>query len=101
VREAAQASPRGKLGGLLLRGALRGLRDDLDPEVAGGAYILGLRRVGVVHHGRFSRHGIARAIAVAERAVRERAVERTLEALEAAGALRGAPSETAASVSPR
>jgi glycerol-3-phosphate acyltransferase PlsX len=101
VREAAQASPRGKLGGLLLRGALRGLRDELDPEAAGGAYILGLRRVGVVHHGRFTRHGIARAIGVAERAVRERAVERTLEALEAAGALRGAPSETAASVSPR
>lgn len=98
VRQAAESSARGKAGGLLLRGALRGLRDELDPEAAGGAYILGLRRVGVVHHGRFSRHGVARAIAVAERGVRERAVERTQEALEAAGALRGAPSETAATL---
>jgi glycerol-3-phosphate acyltransferase PlsX len=101
VRRAAESSVRGRAGGLLLRGALRGLRDELDPEAAGGAYILGLRRVGVVHHGRFTRHGIARAIGVAERGVRERAVERTQEALEAAGALRGAPSESAASVSGR
>jgi glycerol-3-phosphate acyltransferase PlsX len=101
VREAAMSSARGRAGGLLLRGALRGLRDELDPEAAGGAYILGLRRVGVVHHGRFTRHGVARAIGVAERAVRERAVERTQEALEAAGALRGAPSESAASLSRR
>ena len=99
VRGAAESSARAKAGGLLLREALRGLRDDLDPEAAGGAYILGLRRLGVVHHGRFSRHGIERAIAVAERGVRERAVERTQEALEAAGALRGAPSETEASLS--
>ena len=98
VRAAAESSARGKAGGLLLRGALRGLRDELDPEAAGGAYILGLRRVGVVHHGRFTRRGIARAIVVAERGVRERAVERTQEALEAAGALRGASSETTATV---
>ncbi|MDX6696819.1 MAG: phosphate acyltransferase [Solirubrobacteraceae bacterium] len=98
VRGAAESSLRGRAGGLLLRGALRGLRDELDPETAGGAYILGLRRVGVVHHGRFTRAGIARAIGVAERAVRERAVERTQEALEAAGALRGAPSDSAATV---
>ena len=98
VRAAAESSPRGKAGGLLLRGALRGLRDELDPEAAGGAYILGLRRVGVVHHGRFSRQGIARAIEVAERGVRERAVERTQESLEAAGALRGASSEPTTSL---
>jgi glycerol-3-phosphate acyltransferase PlsX len=101
IREAAESSTRSRAGGLLLRPALRGLRDEIDPETTGGAYILGLRRVGVVHHGRFGRNGIARAIAVAERGVRERAVERTQEALEAAGALRGAPSETAASVSSR
>ena len=100
MRGAAESSARGKAGGLLLRGSLRGLRDDLDPEAAGGAYILGLRRVGIVHHGRFTRHGIDRAIEVAERAVHERAVERTQEALEAAGALRGASSETAATVTP-
>ncbi len=98
MREAAEASPRAKAGGLLLRGALRGLRDELDPETPGGAYVLGLRRVGIVHHGRFTRYGVSQAIAVAERAAREEVVERTQEALEAAGALRGAPSETPANV---
>jgi glycerol-3-phosphate acyltransferase PlsX len=99
VREIAMESPRGRLGGLLLRKPLRALRDDLDPELAGGAYMLGLRRVGVVAHGRFTRTGFARAIEVAARAVREDVVARTLVTLEAAGALRQAPSsETPASV---
>jgi glycerol-3-phosphate acyltransferase PlsX len=99
VREVAASSPRTKLGGLLLRPALRRFRDDIDPERGGGAYMLGLRRVGIVAHGRFTRFGFSQAIAVAERGVRERAVERTQEALEAAGALRKAPaSEPAASV---
>jgi len=99
IRDVAMASPRGRLGGLLLRGPLRGLRDDIDPELAGGAYMLGLRRTGVVAHGRFTRTGFARAIDVAARGVREDVVGRTLTALEAAGALRQAPSsEPAASV---
>jgi glycerol-3-phosphate acyltransferase PlsX len=52
-----------------------------------------------VAHGRFTRHGFAQAIGVAERAVREGAVERTHELLESAGALRSAPaSEPAASL---
>jgi glycerol-3-phosphate acyltransferase PlsX len=98
IRARARASPRALLGGLLLRPALRGLREELDPERAGGAYLLGLRRVGVVAHGRFTARGYANAIAVAERAARERAIERTHAALEAAGALRAAPSAPAGSV---
>jgi phosphate acyltransferase len=99
IRDAATASVRGRLGGLLLRSGLRGFREEIDPERAGGAYLLGLRRVGVVAHGRFGRTGFSRAIGVAERAVRERVVERTDAALEAAGALRRASSEHPISVS--
>jgi phosphate acyltransferase len=67
--------------------------------LAGGAFMLGLRRTGVVAHGRFTRTGFARAIDVAARGVREDVVGRTLAALEEAGALRQAPSsETPASV---
>jgi glycerol-3-phosphate acyltransferase PlsX len=99
IRDVATSSPRAKLGGALLRPALSGLRHDVDPETPGGAYLLGLRRVGVVHHGRFTRYGISQAIAVAERAARERAVERTAAALEAAGALRPRASAPPASVS--
>jgi phosphate acyltransferase len=95
IRDQAMQTPRGRLGGLLLRKPLRSLRETLDPELAGGAYMLGLRRTGVVAHGRFTRTGFARAIEVAERAVREDVVGRTLTALDAAGALRQAPSSDA------
>src|SRR5205823_2518271 len=103
VRDAATSTPRAKLGGMLLRPALRRFRDEIDPEQAGGAYMLGLRRVGIVAPERFPPHGVAQATPGAGRAVRERAVERTHELLESAGALRSAPmSEPAASVgSPR
>jgi phosphate acyltransferase len=89
IREQAMSSSRAKVGGALLRPALVALRDEIDPEGPGGAYLLGLKRIGVVPHGRFSRTGFANAIDVAARAVSEDAVQRTHEALEAAGALRG------------
>ncbi len=91
VREAAMSSTRAKIGGALLRGALGGFRAQIDPELQGGAYLLGLRRLGVVPHGRFSRIGFAEAIMRAERGAREDIVGRTERALAAAGALREAP----------
>src|SRR5215218_3183351 len=97
VREAATSSARAKAGGLLLRPALGGLRDAIDPEAQGGAFLLGLRRLGVVPHGSFGPNGIARAIQLAARGVRADVVGRTHERLAAAGALRR-PSEAAATV---
>jgi glycerol-3-phosphate acyltransferase PlsX len=91
VREAAMSSTRAKLGGALLRGALRSFRDEIDPEANGGAYLLGLRRLGVVPHGRFTRVGFAQAILRAERGAGEDIVEQTHRALAAAGALRRSP----------
>ena len=63
------SSTRGKLGGWLLAPSVRRLRDEIDPETPGGAYMLGLRQLGVVAHGRFTRRGFARAIEVAARFV--------------------------------
>ena len=91
VREAAMSSSQAKLGGALLRGALRGFRDEIDPEASGGAYLLGLRRLGVVPHGRFTRAGFAQAILRAERGAREDIVAQTHGALGQAGALRRSP----------
>jgi glycerol-3-phosphate acyltransferase PlsX len=96
MRDLAMASMRARLGGWLLTPAIRSLRDEIDPEAPGGAYMLGLRRLGVVAHGRFTRRGFARAIEVAARGVSEDAIGKTRAALEAAGALRpppGSPSE--------
>ena len=88
IRDAALSSPRAKLGGLLLRPALRWFRDEIDPEGQGGAYLLGLRRLGVVPHGSFTRHGFAQAILRAARGAQDDLVGRTHAALERAGALR-------------
>jgi glycerol-3-phosphate acyltransferase PlsX len=91
IRDAAGSSPRGKLGGMLLRPSLRGFREEIDPEGQGGAYLLGLRRLAVVPHGRFGRRGFAQAIVRAERGAREDVVGATHAALSDAGALRMAP----------
>ena len=101
VRDAALSSPRAKLGGLLLRPALGGFRAEVDPELQGGAYLLGLRRLGVVPHGRFSRLGFAEAIVRAQRGAREDLVGRTERALADAGALRESPASAAGACLPR
>jgi glycerol-3-phosphate acyltransferase PlsX len=90
IRDVARSSRRGSIGGLLMRDGLREFREEIDPERQGGAYLLGLRQLGVLAHGSFTRHGIARAIVRARRGVEEDLVGRTHRALEAAGALRRA-----------
>jgi phosphate acyltransferase len=97
VRKAAMSSPRAKLGGLLLRPSLRDFRDEIDPEAHGGAYLLGLRNLGVVPHGRFTRRGFAQAILRAQKGAGEDLVGRTHLALEQAGVLRLAPASVRAS----
>lgn len=99
VRGAATSGVRAKLGGLLLKPALRGLRDEIDPEEQGGAVLLGLRKLVVVPHGSFGARGFARAIEVAARGVREDVVARTHERLAEAGALRRVPDASAATAS--
>jgi glycerol-3-phosphate acyltransferase PlsX len=70
LREEITASRRGRVGGLLIRPAARGLRRRLDPETYGGAFLLGLRGLAVIAHGNSSRTAVANAIALAARGVR-------------------------------
>lgn len=88
IRGAAMRDARSRAGGLLLRPALRGVRDAVDPERQGGAVLLGLRKPVVVPHGSFGARGIAAAVGVAARAVRDDLGGRTHAALESGGALR-------------
>jgi phosphate acyltransferase len=75
-REEITATPRGKLGGLLIRPAARRLRDRLDPDTYGGAYLLGLRGLAVIAHGNSSRRAIANAVRLAARGVEHDVVGR-------------------------
>ena len=90
IRTAIRAGAVSKVGGLLIRGRLGGLRASLDPETVAGAYLLGLRGLVVVCHGASTRRAIANAVALADRAATEDVVGRTGAALEAAGAVRAA-----------
>ena len=76
LRTEIETTPRGKLGGLLIRPAARGLRARLDPETYGGAYLLGLRGLAVKAHGNSSRRAIANAIRLAARGVEHDVVDR-------------------------
>jgi glycerol-3-phosphate acyltransferase PlsX len=99
IRDAARGSRRGTIGGALLRPALRGFREEIDPEGVGGAYLLGLRRLGVVPHGAFTRAGFAQAILRAQRGAEADLIGHTHAALERAGALKRAPVSAAADAS--
>ncbi len=90
VGDAARSNPLAAIGGLLLRPALAGLRRELDPDVYGGAILLGLRGVAVVGHGSSGALGVANAIRLAATAVEQDAIGRTAELLERSGATRAA-----------
>jgi phosphate acyltransferase len=76
LREEIVSTRRGRIGGLLVRPAARGLRARLDPETYGGAYLLGLRGLAVIAHGNSSRRAIANAIRLAARGVKHDVVGR-------------------------
>jgi glycerol-3-phosphate acyltransferase PlsX len=76
LREEITATPRGKLGGLLIRPAARRLRERLNPDTYGGAYLLGLRGLVVIGHGNSSREAVTNAIRLGARGVEGRVVER-------------------------
>ena len=78
---AIAATPRGRLGGLLIRPAARALRNRLDPDAYGGAYLLGLRGLAVIAHGNSSRRAIANAIRLAARGVDHGVATRLAERL--------------------
>jgi glycerol-3-phosphate acyltransferase PlsX len=76
IREAAASGMRAKLGGGLLRSALRPLRQRIDPETYGGAYLVGLRGLSVIAHGNSSRVAIRNAILHGATGARNEVVQR-------------------------
>ena len=76
LRAEITATARGKAAGLLIRGPARRLRERLDPDAYGGAYLLGLRGLAVIAHGNSSSTAIANAIRLAARGVEHDVVGR-------------------------
>jgi phosphate acyltransferase len=82
-REEITVSLRGRIGGLLIRPAARRLRDRLDPDTYGGAYLLGLRGLAVIAHGNSSQRAIANAVRLAARGVEHDVVGRLAQRIDA------------------
>lgn len=69
LKRALTANPIRKAACLLLKGAFRELKKELDPEMYGGAPLLGVKGVCIIAHGGSSRHAIYHAVRVAADAV--------------------------------
>ncbi len=66
LREALTASIISKIGALFLMGALKGLRDKLNPSSVNGGVFLGLGGLVVKSHGGADADGVASAVKMAE-----------------------------------
>lgn len=89
VKAAARSGTRAKIGGLLLKPSLRGLRSALDPEEVGGAALLGVRGLVVICHGNSSRRAIANALLFGAEALRKGILPAVVAELERAGVSSG------------
>ncbi|MBB4917583.1 glycerol-3-phosphate acyltransferase PlsX [Streptosporangium saharense] len=83
LRGAIQESPVARVGGMLQRGRIRRLQRRLDPEVHGGAVLLGLNGTVVIAHGSSQATGVSAACVLAAELARTGVVARVGERLAA------------------
>ncbi|MEV4251049.1 phosphate acyltransferase PlsX [Streptosporangium canum] len=84
LRDTISESRTARLGGMLQRKRIRGLNQRLDPEVHGGAVLLGLNGTVVIAHGSSQAKGVSAACVLAARLARQGVVTRIGERLAAA-----------------
>ncbi|PTA67785.1 phosphate acyltransferase PlsX [Deinococcus arcticus] len=68
VREALTSTVKAKLGALLVRGALRGLAERMDPSTYGASLLIGVRGLTFIGHGSADARAVKNALLRAERA---------------------------------
>lgn len=86
MKEEFQRNPLRKLGAIFLLGALRAMKQKMDPELYGGAPLLGVNGVCIITHGASSRRAIFHAIRVARESVSQQLNQRITHELELLGA---------------
>jgi glycerol-3-phosphate acyltransferase PlsX len=85
IRNAVKSRMRYKLGGILLRPAMRALFNKLSYEEYGGAVLLGVNGVTIVSHGRSSVKAIKNAVFAAQKDAREKVNDIISEKLRSVG----------------
>ena len=81
------ASPIRKLGAWLARGGFHGLRQRMDPEVYGGAMLLGLNGVVIKAHGSSRERAIASAVRVAAQEIKHNLKQTLVAQIASANAI--------------
>jgi len=79
LKKEFKANPVRILGALLLRGALKTIKKRMDPEMFGGAPLLGVNGVCIITHGSSSRTAIYHAVRVACESVGHHVNDRIIE----------------------
>ncbi|MEI7880984.1 MAG: phosphate acyltransferase PlsX [bacterium] len=79
LKKEFKANPIRILGALLLRGALKTIKKRMDPEMFGGAPLLGVNGVCIITHGSSSRTAIYHAVRVACESVGHHVNDRIIE----------------------
>jgi glycerol-3-phosphate acyltransferase PlsX len=97
IKKAAHSGLRARIGAGMFRHALQPLRERIDPEGYGGAYLVGLRGLSVIAHGSSSRRAIRNAILHGAHGARNEVVGRLTEQL---GRRTPAPAAAAAAEAP-
>jgi glycerol-3-phosphate acyltransferase PlsX len=94
LRGSAKGDPLAMLGGVLMSGAFKRARAQMDYRAYGGATLLGVRGIVVIGHGRSDAEAVHTAIRVARRGVANgmvQAIEERVAAHDASGARLPAP----------
>lgn len=81
VKEQLMSSTRGKIGGMLIKPALKSLKKNFDSTEYGGAPLLGLKGLVVKAHGNSDAYAIKNAIYQCKRFKDQQINERIKEAL--------------------
>lgn len=68
VRDALTGSLKSKLGGLLVRGAVRGIAERMDPSTYGASILIGVRGLAYIGHGSADARAVKNALLRARRA---------------------------------
>lgn len=82
IKEALQSSLSSKLGALLVRGALRGLVERLDPSTYGASVLLGVKGLAFIGHGNSNAKAVKNAILRAARTHEVELIAKLLDALK-------------------
>jgi phosphate acyltransferase len=81
VRDAMTSSAAAKVAAAVLRPALEGLKERLDPDELGAAPLLGLKGLVMIGHGSSGPRAVASALRVGAQAVRQDVVSRVAASL--------------------